>query len=280
MRWRACPLVLLCPCVSVLTLSASAGTLEDVMSATFKIANEGSTATCFIVALPEDSRSGRKERVLVTAAHVLEQMSGEKCRLVLREKQASGGFARKEVPLKIRSGNQPLWVRHPEIDVAALPLKLADDRTVASLSFDRLASAAAIQSGRLRAADEVWIACYPAQLEANRAGFPILRRGSVASHPLAPLKRHRTYLVDYSTVGGDSGGPVVLGGRRIWHKSDEERSGEGANPRLIVGLVIGQHRQTTKSVSPHEERTVHRSLGLAIVVHAEFIRQTIERLTR
>ena len=56
------------------------------------------------------------------------------------------------------------------------------------------------------------------------------------------------------------------------------RGNQAEEGSLIVGLVIGKQRETTKMISEIEERTVHRSLGLGIVVHAAFIRQAIARL--
>ena len=50
-------------------------TTTRIVRSTCLISGEGSTATCFVVKV--DSGSGRKaDRVLVTAAHVLEKMKG------------------------------------------------------------------------------------------------------------------------------------------------------------------------------------------------------------
>jgi len=255
-------------------LAASAASAEeppmDVMRATFKIANENSTATCFVIARPGAAETSRRELILVTAAHVFETMAGDECRLVLHERRADGTFVRSEVPLKIRSAGKPLWLRHPEVDIAAMKLALPVDRAIAALDFDQVAGESAVGNGKLRSADEVWVLCYPAQLESSSAGFPVLRRGTVASFPLTPIDRNKTFLVDFTTFGGDSGAPVVV--------RDRNASDSAGQRTSVVGLVIGQHRETTKSISPIEERTVHRPLGLAIVVHAEFIRQTIDRV--
>ncbi len=247
--------------VGFASVAGAADNILDVMGATFKISNKTSIATCFIVARPDASNAGQRELILVTAAHVFEKMSGDECRLVLREKKDDGTFTRHEVPLKIRAEEKPLWTKHPEVDVAAMKLVLPAGRQVAALDLGRIAAESTIQNGAFRTGDEVWILCYPSQLESSKAGFPILRRGTVASFPLGPIGHNKTFMADYSTCGGDSGGPVFVGN----HKQLP----------LLVGLVLGQHRQTVKTVSAIEERTVHRPLGLAIIVHADFIRQTI-----
>jgi hypothetical protein len=265
-------LLLWCFVTGASSSANAADAVLDVMTATFKITNKSSTATCFVIARPSAADARKKELVVVTAAHVFEQMSGNDCRIVLREKRADGSFARVEVTLKIRSGKKRLWSKHPQVDVAAIKITLPSDRRIAPLDLDRLADESAVKSGKLLSAKEVWIPCYPAQLEASSAGFPVLRRGSVASFPLTPTARFKTFLVDYTTFGGDSGAPVTI--------RDRTTPGSTTERPLIVGLVIGQHRETTKSITPIEERTTHRPMGLAIVVHAEFIRQTIDRLPK
>jgi len=263
--------VLLClAAAGVLPAADATDAVTEMMTATFKITHKDSTATCFLIARPAAPASHKQEVILVTAAHVLEKMSGDECRLVLRERLDDGTFERKEWPLKIRSGGQPRWAKHPGVDVAALTAVLPASVSSVALPLDCLADEAAITSGKLRCGDEVTVLCYPAQLEATGAGFPVLRRGTVASFPLTPVNSHRTYLVDYSTFGGDSGAPVMIRPR-----GDVGQSKTIEGHPLVVGLVIGQHRQTDKVKLPYEERTVHQPLGLAIVVHAEFIRQTI-----
>ena len=96
--------------------------------------------------------------------------------------------------------------------------------------------------------------------------------GTVASFPLMPITDYKTFLVAANTFGGDSGGPVSVAHSR--------RSDTHSQRPMVVGLVLGLQRETTKSVTSVEERTFHRPLGLAIVVHAEYIRQTVELLLK
>ncbi|MDP1796412.1 MAG: hypothetical protein Q8K78_02980 [Planctomycetaceae bacterium] len=113
----------------------------------------------------------------------------------------------------------------------------------------------------MRVGQDVFVPCFPAQVEANSAGWPLLRKGSLATHPLMPVARTPTMFVDYSHFGGDSGAPLVA-----------TVNGEP----LVVGLVFAMLRQTDKTTMPFEERTLHTPLGLAIAAQAPLIRQTIE----
>jgi hypothetical protein len=242
--------------------------LAVLLNATFKFASKESAGSCFLIE-PLGSSRLSNEVVLVTAAHALEQAPGTDCRIVMRERHADGGFVRKEVPLTIRSGEKPLWVKHPDDDVAAIRLKLPSGIVCQPVRFDQLARATDFTNGKIRLGNPTWVFCFPAQLEANDAAFPVLRHGSIASLPLIPLSSNRTFLVDFNTFGGDSGAPVMLG------------INETIRPQvLIIGVVLGMHRQTDKVSMPFEERTVHHPLGLSIVAHSEIIRQTVEAVLK
>ena len=244
--------------------------VTTMMNATFKITNKDSTATCFVIAPPKSANFQQQEYILLTAAHVFKQMTGDECRIVLRKKLQNGTYARDEVAIKIRSQGEALWSQHATADVAALKFTLPKDHDISALAWDQIADKSLVQKKRLRCADEIWIPGYPAQLEANKAGFPVLRRGNVASYPLAPIRDDGTYLISANTCGGDSGAPVM-----VFNRKKETHKTIGT---MVVGLVTGLHRETMKTNTPYEERTVHRPLGLAIVIHAEFLRQTAERL--
>lgn len=231
---------------------------EWAMRATFRIFEGTRSGTGFIVSVGD-------RLVLVTAAHVLAEMKGPECTLVLRAQAEGGAFARREVTLRIREGEKPLWVRHPDVDAAALFVTLPEGVDLKPFDYGQLADARPAAEGKIRVGLEVFVPCFPARLEANPAGWPVLRRGSIATHPLVPLAAAKTILVDYSEFGGDSGAPVVIQ--------------NGAEP-LVVGLVIAMQRQTDKSSTPFEERTVHTPLGLAVVVQSPLVRGTVEMLLK
>ncbi len=261
--------------VLVILALCSTGRAENdplrALRGSFRLTDGHSTGTCFVVRNPDDSNNG-PATVLVTAAHVLQGFKQDSCQLVLREKRDDGTYARKEVSLAIRKDGQPTWRKHADLDVAVLPIELPEGVDVAPFAFEQLADEATLKSRGIQVGQNCFIPCFPAQLEANRTGWPILRRGSIATYPLLPVSAAKTFLLDYTVFGGDSGAPVVTRPRTVKGK---DAASDGP---VVVGIVIGQHRQTDKSVMPFEERTVHHSLGLAICVQAHFVRETIELL--
>ncbi len=242
-------------------LRPGAVALQQLLSATGKLAGKDSSGTCFLLRPPASAGWPNNVFILVTAAHALSEVPGAEAHLVLRDRRPDGSYLRREIPLLLRSGDRTLWRKHPQEDVAVLRFSLPRDVTCDPPNLGQLAQSADFVNGSIALGTDTWIFGCPAQLEVNEAGFPVLRHGSIASLPLIPIDSHRTFLVDFSTFGGDSGGPVM-------HRD----SG------MILGLVLGMHRQTDRTVIPFEERTVHHPLGLAIVAHAGVIRETVELL--
>lgn len=239
----------------------TADPIEELLEATFRIADKEHSGTCFLVSPKVRDDTNPNGVILATAAHVMEQMAGNDCEVILRKKSEDGLFSRRPLAVTIRDQGNPVWTRHPDVDIATMFLDLPVGVFVSPIPFDQLADEARIVDRTVRVGRETWVPCYPAKLEANEAGWPVVRHGSVASHPLTPLKSARTMLVDYKNFGGDSGAPVAM----------------IVNDRpLIIGVVSGMHRQTDRSTLPFEERVMHTPLGLSIVVQAPFLRETIE----
>lgn len=250
--------VILCALMVAGVCDLHAEPLEELLSATFRIAGKDPSGTCFLVRV----RKSPSRVALVTAAHVLEQM-GEDAEWIARVKVAGDQVGREAIKLTLRDGNAPRWKRHRELDIAVLPIELTERVAAAPLELAQLADEQALEDRRVHVGQDAWISCYPAKLEADDAGWPVLRRGSIASHPLLPVKAAKTILLDYTAFGGDSGAPVVV--------VHDDRP-------LVVGMVLGMHRQTDRVASPFEERTTHTPLGLAIVVQASYLRETIALL--
>jgi hypothetical protein len=235
--------------------------IEDLLEATFRIADNEHSGTCFLVSPKSVDSANPRRVILATAAHVVEQMTGNDCEVFLRSEGEDGLATRRPLTITIRTDGKPLWTRHPDADIAVLSLDLPVEVLSNPIPFAQIADEQSLEKGTVRVGREVWIPCYPAKLEANEAGWPVLRHGTIASHPLLPIKSHRTMLIDYTHFGGDSGAPVAI------LVNDHP---------IVVGVVSAMHRQTDRSVLPFEERVVHTPLGLSIVSQGAFLRETIE----
>lgn len=242
----------------------AADSITRMLSATFKITNPKSTATAFLI--ERESKDGDPELILVTAAHVFESMSGDGCKIVLRRQSDDGSYERQMTPIDIREKGDKLWVQHPKADVAAMRIQLPPGNEATPLPYDSILDTEDSDDRAIELGDEVYVFAFPNQLESSPSGFPVLRRGIVASFPLTITDKRKTFMVDYSTFAGDSGGPVFI----------RKQNSDGKSEPIVVGLIHGQHRETMKSKTPNEERIVHRPMGLAIVTHAKLIRETVD----
>jgi hypothetical protein len=245
----------------------------QMMRATVKVSHDKSTGTGFVLCRPS-RREARRQFVLVTAAHVFEHIPGDEATVFFRTRESEGVY--RKVPLKvvIRKDGKPRWTRHPSEDVAALVIVPPDRADLPALPTDLLAGDGELKRYHVHPGDMVACLGYPHRVEANEAGFPVLRSGPVASFPLLPTRVNKTFLLSANTFEGDSGGPVYLA-RPKRGVSGEEKKEE---VRLILGLVTGQHFLDEEMKMVYGETRLRHRLGLAIVVQASFIRETVERL--
>ena len=77
---------------------------------------------------------------MVTAGHVLQDISGDEAVLWLRKKKADGTFESLERRLRIRGKGAPLWTQPPGADVAVMYVPLPNEAQVVLLSKDLLAT--------------------------------------------------------------------------------------------------------------------------------------------
>jgi len=233
---------------------------EQLVLATYKLANGSSTATGFAVEAEDDL--GKTRRFIVTAHHVLSKMTGDSCTIVDRTAIADGGYKRREIQTPIRNGDNILWSHHSRQDIAVLPLP--DSIELHTLPFDCLATESLMQ--QVHTGDGVRSAVFPERTESNGAGFPLLRTGCIASFPINPIARHPILQIDTTTWTGDSGGPVAHA---------KLRSPSGAP--LIIGVVRSMRNITdTVSESRFVQRRTHYPLGIAEVVTTTLVRGYIE----
>ena len=105
-----------------------------------------------------------------------------------------------------------------------------------------------------------------------------MRSGKISSYPLLPTKQTKTFLLDLRVFPGNSGGPVYVSftGERLMQK--ENAIMLGTSFKFIMGLVKGDIRLTETIKELYGIRQQEYPLGLAEIIHATFISETIELL--
>lgn len=238
--------------------STAADFATEMLGATFKLFHPDSTATCVLVqrAAPDSAL------YLVTAGHALERIKGDTAIVVLRQAKEDGSYERCDFTVIIRRADQPLWVRHATQDAAVLRLSELPPVAVAALPAALLAAERGLDLAGVHLCSSLFILTFPQRFEANSAGFPIARAGILAS-PLLPVRTHPTFLVDFTTFAGDSGGPVFIEG--------------AAGHPLLAGIVIAQSHHEEKVTTEYQDWTLRHPLGLGTVLHAQFVLETLEQ---
>ena len=200
------------------TIAKSKDINTQLMHATFKIegpsTHPGKTTygTVFFIGKVQTEDTSKGYSVMITAAHVLEGIAGETATLYLRKKIDKNQYERIAINLKIRNRNTPLWVKHPDTDIAAMRVNIFKfiEQTEDLLADTLLADDALFEELEIHPGDELFCLGYPYGIEANSMGFPILRSGKIASFPLTPAKTIKSFMFDFEIFGGNSGGPVYF----------------------------------------------------------------------
>jgi hypothetical protein len=123
---------------------------------------------------------------------------------------AIGTFAKRQLDIRIRDEEgRPLWLVYPvqnhKIDVVAIPLPMRGDEFLLDMyPINSITS----KPLRIRVGMEVFILGYP--FGANPPGFPVWKRGTIASEPDLVRLSEGYYLVDTASRPGMSGAPVIL----------------------------------------------------------------------
>jgi S1-C subfamily serine protease len=247
-----------------------------LMRSTFRLQGQGSQGTAFLAGRPHPQVPTKLRYVLVTAAHVLENMQGDVAILVLRQEVAPAIWESLPIGVKIREKDRTLWTKHPQADIAVMYIAVPERATVALVPIDMLADDNLLTRYEIHPGDELNCLGYPFGTGSIQGDFPVLRSGKIASYPLLPSKEVKTFLLDFPVFPGNSGGPVYISysGERIVGNAIRI----GTTFQFVMGLVSQQRLVTQRIEELYGTREQRYSLGLAEIVHASLIRETIELL--
>ena len=238
-----------------------------MVKATVKISHARSTATGFLLTTPHEDG---ERSILVTADHVLEMTPGDETTVEFRIQEGEGEYRKEIVKLLIRKEGKPLWAKHATEDVAAIRIDPPKNTVLPKIPLDCLASDASLKQHKVHPGEILTCLGYPHRNEANEAGFPILRAGPIGSFPLVPTQKLKTFFLSANTFEGDSGGPVYL--------SRPPTPPDLATVDLILGVISAQRFLDEEMKMVYGTTKIRHRLGLAIVIHASFIKETIDLL--
>ena len=242
-----------------------------LMHATFLISGPAKRApgkraigTAFIIGVPHKDEPKVANIVIVTAAHVLEDIDGDKAVLLLRRKGDDGAYIPLPFEFSIRDNGRPLYVKHTTADVVAMYADLPDEVPITGLPPDALVTDKGLEEIDLHPGDEAFVLGFP--LGVSSAGaFPLLRVGHIMSYPITPMKKVGRIDLDLFVNPGNSGGPVYFNFvNRLFNNQIHLGVAQG-----ILGLIIQE---------VHSVEFADRPLNYGIVVPAPFIRETIDML--
>jgi hypothetical protein len=159
-------------------------------------------------------------------------------------------FGKKQIDIKIRDeDHRPLWFAHPlrqrGSDVVAIPLPIPGDDPIINMypinSGEKPEVDLAVKIGM-----DVFVLGYP--FGADPPGFPVWKRGSIASQPHLTRPGLGYMLVDTASRPGMSGAPVI---RRSWsqHLMEDGTNRPLASNSLTRFIGVYSGRLYTKDPS-------------------------------
>jgi hypothetical protein len=240
-------------------VTSAADFATTVAEATFHIANSNEGGACFFVRRPSPDSA----LYLVSAAHVFEALEKSPATIRLRERRPDGSYQQPDYSVVLRRDGERLWVRHGTEDVAVIRLSDPPPVSVPALPLSALTDEAHFSASGLHLCSTVFLLTYPAGFPPREGGFALARQGIIASLPLSPVQQYPAYAASFTTFAGDSGGAVFV-------------AGPDAHP-LLIGVVVGSFRQDESMKIEFEERTIHHPFGVGLVVHAQLVRELIEK---
>ena len=242
-----------------------------LMNSTFEIGGPSTTVgktttgTVFFMLKPQKDNPQRAYFVLITAAHVLNEIAGEDATLLIRAKN-NKEFRKTPFPLKIRRGDKNFYVTNPTADVAAMYVSLPSDLNTQFLPIQALADDAELERIEIHPGDELFCLGFPLRADFN--GFPVLRTGTLASYPITPSKTVKQYMFTFHIFPGNSGGPVYYSFTHRFHGGAFQM---GEIDQGVIGLVT---QQLSSSLPEYKDSP----LDVAVVVPSSYIRDTIALL--
>ena len=209
---------LLIAALVVLAIQIPAAFSQDIstllMNSTFEIAGPDAMpgkqtfGTVFLLGKPMKEDPKRAYFVLVTAAHVLDAISGDVATVLLRHKDENGNYTLLPTQIEVRHNGASLYVKNPDADVAAMYIRIPEAAAFDLLSIALLADDNRLNRAGVHPGDELQCLGFPLAINLN--GFPVIRSGLLASYPITPTKVVRQLYYNFHTFPGNSGGPVYF----------------------------------------------------------------------
>ena len=227
----------------------------------------GSTTfgTVFFMGKPQKADPEKGYFVLITAAHVLNEISGDTATLVLRKKDADGIFNKSPIPISIRSKGSNLYKTNPDPDVAVMYLSIPIGMEPMLLPIGFLADDARLEQLEVHPGDELLCLGFPLAIDIN--GFPVVRSGLLASYPITPSRTVKRFYYNFHIFPGNSGGPVYF-----------SFSGRTYGNAMRVGQEQGVIGLVSQQVTSNLPEFKDAPLDVSIVVPSLYITDTIASL--
>ena len=127
-------------------------------------------------------------------------------------RRADGSYQRRDHSIAIRRDSKATLGAPPHRRRRRIAAFCGTTHFRRCFALTALADETRLTAAGLHICSSLFVLTYPQRFEANETGFAVARQGIIASHPFHPIQKYHTYLANFTTFAGDSGGPVFVAG--------------------------------------------------------------------
>jgi len=235
--------------------------------------------TGFLVGKHNKDITGQEKRYhtfLITNKHVIADVKS-----IIVRFNPKGNEPAKDYTIDLTNKASLSIAEHPtpEIDVVAIYINPSVlNRDQARFAFFKLDEHALYLSDMkeqsVSEGDFVYVLGFPMGIVAPDRQYVIIRSGVIARLRDVVDQKSREFLIDANVFPGNSGGPVIL--KPEFVKIDKTSSHKNAS---LIGIITSYvtYRDVAISQQTNQPRVIfEENSGLAVVVPADFIRETVE----
>ena len=167
------------------------------------------------------------------------------------------------VTVPIRKSGIRLYAKHPNADISVMHVTLPNNNAHAMANWPAFATDDVFAKLAIHPGDDMFAVGYPLCRMANPQGYPMLRRGAVATSMRVPGAALTSFFLDVPTFEGSSGGPVYF----------------DYSDRMIAGVSNkGEVHRYIAGVVSQQMFGLNEPLLMAGVVPAKFIAEAVRLL--
>lgn len=168
---------------------------------------------------------------------------------------------------------------NPKIDLACINISDVIQKHSDKIYFQALDTGVLSDFSEpyLDVANRIIFVGYPEGLFDPKHNLPIIRTGTIASHPKVDFDNEKQFLIDAQVFQGSSGSPVFLDVKDAMFSKESIRFGDGATQYKLLGVISDTmiKKNIVEQIEVKSANVVKEVIGLGIVFKSTAVNELI-----